>query len=98
MDGPKRYWKLCALYFVTQAALQRHKRAKVCRTMNIECWLNDDEGERLVPDEEDERSEVLELNENSDLRQLQVEPAADVNQARRNVFDLFVEQFEECTR
>ena len=70
------------MYFVTQAALKRHKQAKVCRTMNVECWLHGDEDGDL-PEEEPEVVQV-------------VEATASRQQPVRNIFDLFNEQFVEC--
>ena len=87
----KRYCKLCAMYFVTQAALKRHKKEKICKTTNVECWLHDE-------DVQLEQSEQLELE---GRLKVSVEEVVDVEAVqtatRRNVFDLFDNLFEECT-
>jgi hypothetical protein len=32
------------MYFVTQAALKRHKKDKICKTtIYVECWLHDED-------------------------------------------------------
>ena len=90
----KRYCKLCAMYFVTQAALKRHKKEKICKTTNVKCWLHD----------EDVQLEQLELEGRLEVSvELEVEEVVDVDleavqtATRRNVFDLFDNLFEECT-
>ena len=84
----KRYCKLCTRYFVTQAALKRHVKAKICSVLNVRANSGDDEFiVRPVPEEEAEEQP----QDGSDVR---------VVVPRRNVFDvfnpdLFVNQFEE---
>ena len=39
----KLYCKFCSTYFVTQAALERQKTAKFCKSMRIDCYINSDE-------------------------------------------------------
>ena len=81
----KRYCKLCAMYFVTQAALKRHKKEKICKTTNVECWLHDE-------DVQLEQSEELELEGRLEVSVEEV-PVVDVEAVqtatRRNLFDLF---------
>ena len=45
---------ICIFCVVTQAALKRQKKEKVCKTTNLECWLHDE-------DVQLEQSELLEL-------------------------------------
>ena len=90
----KRYCKLCAMYFVTQAALKRHKKDKICKTTNVECWLHDE-------DVQLEESEQFELEGRPEVPTeeavpLLVDTVEAVQTARRNVFDLFENVFEEC--
>ena len=100
----KRYCKLCAMYFVTHAALKRHKKEKICKTTNVECWLHDEDVQleqseqlglegRLEVSLEVEGVPVVELEavQNVTLTSQQIEVAT-----RRNVFDLFENLFEEC--
>ena len=86
----KRYCKLCAIYFVTQAALKRHKKDNICHTTNVECWLHD-ENVRL------ETREILDLEgglEGSDV-ELDIEAGTGQAATRTNLFELFENLFEE---
>lgn len=95
------------MYFVTQAALTRHKRAKVCRSTDLSYWSDDDES-TIRPVPEDECTDLLVDSESAQL-QVQVDAAQGETQShtsasnsnparvlKRNIFDLFTEQFEEC--
>ena len=83
--------KLCAMYYVTQAALKRHKKEKTCKTTNVECWLHDEDFQL-------EQSEQLEGRLQVRVEEVPVVDVEAVQTAtRRNVFDLFENLFEECT-
>ena len=79
---------MCAIYFPTQAALARHKKAKICLTVN-ECEEDDDDYVvRIVPDDE---SELMTTETLPAI--VHVEPLT-----ARNIFaqlDLFANQFED---
>ena len=84
----KRYCKLCAIYFVTQAALKRHKNNNICQTTDAECWLHDDV--------QLEQSEVLELEGSGEVPVVERDDEAGQTATRRNVFEVFENVFEEC--
>ena len=77
------------MHFITQAALKRHKKEKICKTTNVECWLYDE-------DIQLEQSEQLELEGHLEVSVEEV-PVVDVEAVqtttRRNVFYMV----EECT-
>ena len=84
------------MYFVTQAALKRHKKDKICKTTNVECWPHDE-------DVQLQESGQFELEGRPEVPTEEAVPllvdtveAVQTATARRNVFDLFENLFEEC--
>ena len=93
--------KLCAIYFVTQAALLRQKKAKVCRTINVESWLHNGD---VQLDEDEQLSLEGRLEGGLELDVVDLEPdhtaaAQQVATSGRNLFSyLFENLFEECKK
>ena len=66
----------------------RHKKEKICKNTNAECWLHDERSKQLE----------LEVRLEVSVEEVHVVDVKAVQTAkRRNIFYLFENLFEECT-